>query len=153
MRHWKFLLGAVFASAILAAACAQLGLKDAVNPSRLAEAPHAAWPTNGGNLLNQRYSTLDTINKQNVGQLRGVWRASLGGSGAGPGFSAEAQTLAQDGVLYVVTGANDAFAIDVETGKTLWKYQPRIDLKKTVNVCCGWLSRGLGMGEIGRAHV
>ena len=45
------------------------------------------------------------------------------------------------------TGENDAFAIDVETGKTLWKYEPKIDLKKTVNVCCGWLSRGLGMGE------
>ena len=58
------------------------------SPAQLARPPGANWATNGGNLLNQRYSTLDKINKENVGQLKGVWRASLGGSGMGPGFSA-----------------------------------------------------------------
>jgi glucose dehydrogenase len=48
---------------------------------QLAELPRAGWLTNGGNLANQRYSPLTEINRDNVANLRGVWRASLGGSG------------------------------------------------------------------------
>ena len=31
--------------------------------------PKAGWPTNGGNLYNQRYSPLTAINRGNVAQL------------------------------------------------------------------------------------
>jgi alcohol dehydrogenase (cytochrome c) len=60
----------------------------------------------------------------------------LDGSGTGAKYSGEAQPVVQDGVVYIVTGANDVFAISVETGKTLWKYQPHLD--DTIStVCCG----------------
>jgi quinohemoprotein ethanol dehydrogenase len=152
MRLARFVKVALCGAALGLSACGLApsegaGASAEFSPAQLAELPGKNWATNGGNLLNQRYSTLDQINKENVGQLKGVWRASLGGSGMGPGFSGEVQPIVHDGVIYVVAGNNDAFAIDVETGKTLWKYEPKIDLKKTVNVCCGWLSRGLGMGD------
>jgi alcohol dehydrogenase (cytochrome c) len=113
----------------------------------LAPAPAANWVTNGGNVYNQRYSALTRLGKATVKNLKAVWHNELDKSGIGAGFSAQAQPLFYKGVLYTVTGANDAFAVDVETGKTLWKYEPKIDLKRDVNVCCGWLSRGLGMGD------
>ncbi len=49
----------------------------------LVAAPTTAWPTNGGNWYNQRYSPLAQIDRGNVAKLKGVWRTRLGGSGVG----------------------------------------------------------------------
>ena len=113
---------------------------------QLAELPTDSWPTNGGNLLNQRYSPLTELNRDNVGQLKGVWRTRLGGSGAEQKYSGEAQPIVHDGVAYIVTGADDVFAISVETGDILWIYEANLDQSIDV-VCCGWTSRGVGLSE------
>ncbi len=113
---------------------------------RLAAWPTASWPTNGGNLFNQRYSPLTGINRDNVGQLRGVWRTRLGGSGVAEKYSGEAQPIVHDGVAYIVTGADDVFAISVETGDILWIYEANLDQSIDV-ICCGWTSRGVGLSE------
>src|SRR5580704_6477270 len=39
------------------------------------------WVTNGGNLTNDRYSTLKQIDTTNVKQLKGAWMTRLKGSG------------------------------------------------------------------------
>ncbi|WP_428100067.1 PQQ-binding-like beta-propeller repeat protein [Candidatus Rariloculus sp.] len=108
--------------------------------------PARNWITNGGNIYNQRYSTLDQINRDNIDDVKAVWRVSLNGSGLGPGYSAQAQALFYEGVIYVVTGDNDVFAVEVETGKFLWTYEADVDFDAAI-VCCGRLSRGLGMGD------
>src|SRR5690606_33318895 len=108
--------------------------------------PSRNWITNGGNIYNQRYSALAQINRDNVRDVKAVWRVSLGGSGTGPGYSHQAQALFYEGVLYVVTGDNDVFAVDIETGEFLWTYRGNVDFDNTV-ICCGRLSRGLGMGD------
>jgi alcohol dehydrogenase (cytochrome c) len=110
----------------------------------LVEPPRDGWPTNGGNWYNQRYSPLTSIDRTNVAKLKGVWLAHLDGSGVGPRYSNAAQPLVVDGVVYVSTGANDVFAIDVETGKTLWNYRANLPDVKTV--CCSWTSRGVSFG-------
>ncbi len=104
------------------------------------------WITNGGTVFNQRYVPLDQINRDNVKTLKGVWRTHLDGSGVGQQFSGEAQPIVYDGVIYIVTGADDVFALSVETGKTLWKYQAKLDPDMTT-VCCGWTSRGVALGD------
>ena len=43
--------------------------------------PEDAWLTNGGTLMNQRYSPLDEIDTDNVKDLKGVWMTDLKGSG------------------------------------------------------------------------
>ena len=107
--------------------------------------PTMGWPTNGGNLYNQRYSPLKTINRDNVAQLKGVWRARLRGSGAAPQYSGFAQPLVHDGVAYVSTGANDVFALSIDTGDLLWQYTANLDPKIT-SVCCGWNNKGVALG-------
>ena len=104
------------------------------------------WITNGGTVFNQRYSPLDQINRDNVKNLKGVWHTHLNGSGVGTKYSAEAQPIVYDGVIYIITGANDVFAISVETGKILWSYQSHLDQKNDA-VCCSWTSRGVGLGD------
>ena len=46
--------------------------------------PDDGWPTNGGDWGNRRYSPLTEIDRENVANLKGVWRARLRGSGVGP---------------------------------------------------------------------
>lgn len=118
---------------------------------QLNQAPRDNWITNGGSLNNQRYSPLKDINASNVNQLKGVWLTHLGGSGVANKYSAESQALAYDGVLYVPTGADDVFAVSVDSGKILWKYQAGLD-NAISTVCCGWLSRGVALGE-GKVYI
>ena len=48
--------------------------------------------------------------------------------------------------MYVVTGNDDVFALNAKTGEILWEYWSGID-QKISTVCCGWVNRGLAMGE------
>jgi quinohemoprotein ethanol dehydrogenase len=123
-------------------------------PQRLNDAaalPTDSWLKSGGNFFNQNYSPLTQVNRQNVANLKAVWRARLEGSGANAKYSGEAQPIVHEGVVFIVTGADDVFAISVKTGQTLWKYQANLD-EKISTVCCGWTSRGLGLGE-GKIYV
>lgn len=117
-----------------------------ITTERLTQLPTQAWLTNGGNIFNQRYSPLDQINTGNVNALKGVWRARLNGSGVGPPYSGEAQPIVHDGVIYVITGADDVFAISVATGEFLWVYESGLS-PAISTVCCGWTSRGVAIGE------
>jgi alcohol dehydrogenase (cytochrome c) len=114
--------------------------------ARLTAPPTMNWPTNGGNLYNQRYSPLSAISRANVAQLKGVWRARLRGSGTGPQYSGGAQPIVENGVAYVSTGANDVFALSIDTGEILWQYEANLDANIT-SVCCGWISRGVAISE------
>ena len=104
------------------------------------------WVANGGNMTNQRYSTLKQIDTSNVKQLKGAWMTRLKGSGFGGKYSAEATPLVKDGIMYMVTGNDDVFALNAKTGEILWERWSGID-QKISTVCCGWLNRGLAMGE------
>ena len=112
----------------------------------LAPSPNAGWLKSGGSLLNQNYSPLTQINRQNVANLKAVWRARLDGSGVGAKYSGEAQPVVYQGVVYIVTGADDVFAVSVKTGEVNWKYHANLD-QSISTVCCGWTSRGLALGE------
>jgi len=123
----------------------------AFSAGELRDPPRDNWNTNGGNLFNQRYSPLTVINRGNIAQVKAEWRTHLNGSGMKPQTSGQGQILFHRGTLYQVTGEDDVFALDVQTGKILWSYTANLD-PANVMVCCGWVSRGLGMGD-GRIYV
>ena len=112
----------------------------------LAEPAGDNWPTAGGSLANDRYSSLDEIDTSNVKQLQGVWKTDLRNSGTEAKYSGESQPVVYNGVIYVTTGKNDVFAVDVETGKILWQYEGNLD-QKIDTICCGWLNRGVAIGD------
>ena len=118
----------------------------AFTPAELRADPVTGWITNGGNAFNQRYSPLDQINRSNVAALKAEWRTHLAGSGSGPNHSGQTQPLFYEGVLFVSTGENDVFAIDIESGAHKWVYEANLD-EDRVNVCCGWVNRGVAMGD------
>jgi alcohol dehydrogenase (cytochrome c) len=144
-RSWLF--AALLAFGIFHGDSALAQRESAFSPKALTAPPRGGWPTNGGNLYNQRYSPLTGIDRGNVDELKGVWRTHLNGSGVGPQFSGEAQPLVHDGVIYVVTGADDVFALSIETGEILWQHLAKLDPAIASSICCGWTSRGLGLGD------
>ena len=106
----------------------------------LSALPTTDWLTNGGDLFNRNFSALTEINTDNVNQLGPVWRTHLDGSGVGARYSGEAQPIVHDGVMYIITGADDVFALSIESGEVLWRYSA--DLSDEIStICCGWTSR------------
>ena len=117
----------------------------------LAALPKANWLKNGGNLFNQNYTPLTQINRETVASVKGVWRTHLNGSGIAAKYSGEAQPVVHEGTIYIVTGADDVFALNVKTGAIVWTY--KASLPDTIpTVCCGWTSRGVAIGD-GRVYV
>jgi alcohol dehydrogenase (cytochrome c) len=64
------------------------------------------------------YSPLDQINATNVSRLQPVWVFS---TGAVNGH--EAPPLVNGGVMFVATPGNQVIAVEVKTGRLLWRYR------------------------------
>ena len=140
-----FLAAILILSSALAAQAAEF-LQSRPDAETLSELPTTDWLTNGGDLFNRNFSALTEINTENVNQLGPVWRTHLEESGVGAKYSGEAQPIVHDGVMYIITGADDVFALDIETGEILWRYSAGL-ASEISTVCCGWTSRGVGFGE------
>jgi alcohol dehydrogenase (cytochrome c) len=96
--------------------------------------------TNGMGLQGQRYSPLDTLNTDNVKDLRPVWTLSFGGEKQ---RGQQAQPLIKDGVMYVTASYSRVFAVDARTGKELWQYDAR--LPDDIRPCCDVINRGVAL--------
>lgn len=149
-RRFRTLVAAVLVTSSGLAAEPAIRPAPAFAARDLAALPTTGWLTNGGNLANQRYSPLTQINTDNVAGMKAVWRAALK-SGLSPRAGNQAQPLVHDGVIYIMTGENDAFAVSVTTGAILWEYRAQIDAK-LARPCCSWVGRGVGLGD-GKVYV
>src|SRR6188472_4567299 len=69
----------------------------------------------------QRYSTLKQISRSNVKRLVPVWSTSLSSN-----YGEQGQPLVYDGVMFVAN-AEHTIAIDVATGKQLWRTPVEFD--------------------------
>src|ERR1035438_9478433 len=74
------------------------------------------WPSYNGDYTGRRYSSLRQITKENVRRLRAAWVFHPGNS-----QRLEATPVVVRGVMYL-TSANDVFALDARTGRSLWHY-------------------------------
>jgi quinohemoprotein ethanol dehydrogenase len=132
------------ASAESGAGVAAVSPSPAFDAKQLTALPTTNWITNGGTVFNQRYSPLSLLNRDNVGGLKALWRTGIG-SGLEPGYAGEAQILVYGDTLYVVNGANDVVAMDVETGRTMWTYHGNPNPQGGSPL--GRASRGVAIGD------
>lgn len=93
--------------------------------------------TNGMGRHLQRYSPLDTLNKENVKNLVPAWAFSLGGEKQ---RGQETQPIVHDGVMYITGSYSRMYAIDVKTGQEIWQYDAR--LPEGILPCCDVVNRG-----------
>jgi alcohol dehydrogenase (cytochrome c) len=83
-----------------------------------------------------RYSALKQINRQTVKRLVPVWSTSLASN-----YGEQGQPLVYDGIMFVAN-AEFTVAIDVATGKQLWRTPVDWDPATPRIVCCGISNKG-----------
>ena len=80
------------------------------------------WPNVGNDKGGTRFSTLDQINRDNVGKLKVAWTYHTGDAGAGT--TIECTPLVVGGVMYVTTVRTRVVALDAAAGKEKWSFDP-----------------------------
>ena len=94
-------------------------------------------------MYNQRYSKLTQINAKNVGKMHVAWMFSTGVL-----RGHEGSPLVVNGTMYVHTPfPNKVFAIDIDTQKIKWRYEPKQDAAVIPQMCCDTVYRGLAYAE------
>jgi quinoprotein glucose dehydrogenase len=92
------------------------------------------WPVWGGDAGATHFSRLTDITPQNVASLEVAWTHRSGdfadGSGSTRPTSFQATPLAVNGHLYYCTPFQRVFALDPETGKEVWHFDPGLKEKK-----------------------
>ncbi len=88
------------------------------------------WPSYGNDAGGTRYSPLSQIARENVSRLRVAWTyrtEEVGGASPWSHTAFEATLLMVDGTLFLSTPYNRVIALDPETGKARWTYDPKVD--------------------------
>ena len=108
--------------------------------AELSAPPEGTWPNYNGVPSGNRYSPLRQINLTNVQRLRVEWIFPFPGSAR-----LEVTPVVFDGVMFI-TGPNEVFALDAETGRQLWRFR-RSRTKGAVGDAGGGINRGVAILE------
>jgi quinohemoprotein ethanol dehydrogenase len=121
----------------------------AVDATRLiaADKEPGSWLAAGRNYQEDRFSPLDQVNTSNVTQLGLAWSADIDTE-----RGQESTPVVVDGVMYLTTAWSMVKAYDVQTGKELWNYDPKIDRAKGADACCDVVNRGVAAWK-GKIYV
>ncbi len=111
------------------AACCPIALFLLCSAALFADGSQVEWPFYGGDPGGMKYSPLADVNANNVTHLRVAWTWKTGEVplpqfNTRPGMF-ENTPLMIDGVLYLSTPYNKVVALDAETGRQLWSYDPK----------------------------
>jgi PQQ-dependent dehydrogenase (methanol/ethanol family) len=98
------------------------------------------WAIQTGDYANTRFSELEQINRENVGDLQVAWTFSTGvlrGHEGGP--------LVVGDMMYVTTPfPNIVYALDLsDNGRIAWSYEPEQDPNVIAVMCCDTVNRGV----------
>lgn len=108
---------------------------------RRTPADPATWLMYGGEYRAWRYSTLAQIHTGNVARLAPKWIYQSGLPGR-----MQATPLIFGGMMYLTAHGNHAFALDLLTGKPVWRYAKPVPAD--AKGCCGTPNRGFAaLGE------
>lgn len=123
----------------------------------------ADWPYYGHDAGGMRYSPLRQINRENVAKLTVAWTFHAGDISDGGGdkkrSGLETTAILVDGTLYLTTGFNRVIALDPETGKQRWAYDPMVDIAQSYGDglinrgVATWLDTARGRGQTCRRTI
>ena len=102
------------------------------------------WVLQTGDYANQRFSKLNQINRENVGDLQVAWTFSTGVL-----RGHEGSPLVVKDTMYVHTPfPNIVYALDLNNnGAIKWKYEPKQDPDVIPVMCCDTVNRGLAFAN------
>ncbi|MDE1168024.1 MAG: glucose/quinate/shikimate family membrane-bound PQQ-dependent dehydrogenase [Pseudomonas sp.] len=133
---------ALGAAVIIAGACAvasqftnpgeikgDLGRDTADMASAAPTQPDGEWQSYGRTEFGERYSPLKQITAANVGKLKEVWRIRTGDMPTDKDpveLTNQNTPLKVNGMLYACTAHSKVLALDPDTGKEIWRFDPEI---------------------------
>ena len=119
----------------------QTGRSAAVDQVRLttADAEPGQWMSTGRTYDEQRFSPLQSVNAANIRAL-----ALTGYYDIPTHMGQEATPIVVDGVMYIATDWSIVKALDAQTGKLLWSFDPQVK-HALVKGCCGGVNRGVAV--------
>jgi membrane-bound PQQ-dependent dehydrogenase (glucose/quinate/shikimate family) len=100
-----------------------------------AQTRSAEWRFYGADQGGTRYSSLAQVNRSNVARLQRAWtyhtgELALGLQTASFQASFSCTPLVVNGVMFLSTPSSRVIALDPETGKERWKFDPQADKKQ-----------------------
>jgi quinohemoprotein ethanol dehydrogenase len=93
--------------------------------AQLEEGAGTNWPLMGGDLGNERFSTLSQINTENASKLHLVWQHAYSpelGEKSGT-LEEESQPVVSEGVMYIATPEANVLAINAVNGEKIWEWK------------------------------
>jgi quinoprotein glucose dehydrogenase len=85
---------------------------------------YAGWPNYGGTKEGTHYSSLTQIDTNNVQQLTVAWTYNTGDADTAHSSQIQCNPIIINGVLYGSSPLQKIFAIDAQTGRQKWTYNP-----------------------------
>ena len=112
-----------------------------VNQQAIVE-PGGEWLSYGRTYREQRFSPLDNINRDNIGELDLAWSFKFDTA-----RGMEATPIVHNGVIYVSTGWSHVHALNARTGEELWHYDAKVAKAQLAKTCCGPVNRGVAIWQ------
>ena len=107
----------------------------------------------GGN----RYSSLDQITRDNVDHLEVAWTYQTGHLTEGGYLVFQNTPLVVDDTLFACTPTNQVIALEPETGREIWKFDPQVSSEGAYVINCRgvstWLDESLPEGSLCRRRI
>jgi quinohemoprotein ethanol dehydrogenase len=134
------------AAALLAAGIFAGTIRASASPSSQS---NSDWMSYGGAADDQHYSALEMINADTIAHLGLAWSFDIPGT-----VMAVSTPLEVDGTLYFVVGYGVVRALDAQTGKLLWEFNPDAERAPgaSVKMRLDWGVRGIAYGD-GKIYV
>ena len=106
-----------------------LGRDSAGTASAAPAQPDGDWQSYGRTEFGERYSPLTQINPSNVTKLKEAWRIRTGDMPTDKDpveITNQDTPLKVNGMLYACTSHSKVLALDPDTGKEIWRFDPQI---------------------------
>ena len=116
----------------------------AVTSTRLQAATAEAgnWLSHGRSYDEQRFSPLDEIDTDTIGDLGLAWYFDVPTQ-----RGMEATPIVVDGRMYVSGSWSIVYALDAATGEELWRHDPQVPKSWAQYACCDVVNRGVAVWE------
>jgi len=85
------------------------------------------WPVYLGGNSSAQYTPLDQVNKNNVQHLTLAWEYHSGMDSSAQQSQIQCNPIIVDGILFGTSPGLKVFALDAESGKQIWKFNPEHD--------------------------
>lgn len=110
------------------------------NALKSADSHQGDWLSYGRNYAEDRYSKLDQITTDNLGELGLAWSIELPST-----RGVQATPVVVDGIMYFTGPWSVVYAVDARKGEIIWTHDPEVPRVKAGDLCCGIVNRGVAL--------